>query len=126
MKKIPVPAVLLLVLFIVLFWNVYAGSSHLVFDIDGEDIDGPLGAFAALVFTGGGLVVGMVALLLTGLLLAVLFAGLGILVVAVLALAALAVAAAVSPLLLPLLLPLAIVWLLVSRSRRNRLKSGAL
>jgi hypothetical protein len=41
-------------------------------------------------------------------------------VVGALAVAALAVVAAVSPLFLPLLLPLAVIWFFVNRSRKNR------
>ena len=63
--------------------------------------------------------------LFVGLVLAVVFAGVGILGVSALALAALIVALAVSPLLLPLLLPLAVIWFFVNRARRHRAKAEA-
>jgi hypothetical protein len=48
------------------------------------------------------------------------FAGVGVILLGALCLAALAVAAAISPLLLPLLVPAAIIWFFVSRSRKHR------
>jgi hypothetical protein len=53
-------------------------------------------------------------------------AGLGILMVAGLALAAVIVAAVVAPLTLPLLIPVAIIWYIVSRNRKQRDREQAL
>ena len=92
----------------------------MVFNIDGDDIGGPLGALLALLFGGGGMLLAGVIMLMVGAILAVVFAGVGILCIGGLGLGALVLALAVSPLLLPLLLPVAIVWYLVSRSRKNR------
>jgi hypothetical protein len=44
----------------------------------------------------------------------------GIILLGVLGVGALALAAAISPLLLPLLLPLAVIWFCVNRSRKQR------
>jgi len=52
--------------------------------------------------------------------LAVVFAGVGVILLGALGVAAVAVALAISPLLLPLLVPVAIIWFLVSRSRKAR------
>jgi hypothetical protein len=63
----------------------------------------------------GGVVVACVAVFLC-----LLFAGLGILMVGGMALAAVIVVAAVSPLLLPLLIPIGIYWFFSARSRKQR------
>jgi hypothetical protein len=60
-----------------------------------------------------------------GVVLAVVFAGVGVIVVGALGFAAIAVALALSPLLLPLLVPVAIVWYLASRSRKARVVQPA-
>ncbi|MDB5949880.1 MAG: hypothetical protein JWR65_1735 [Massilia sp.] len=115
--------IVILVLFFLLAWNVFGHSSNMTFDFDGEDLDGPLGALAGFLFAGGGMIVAALVLLFVGALLAVLFAGLGVMLVLGLGMAALVVAALVSPLLLPFLIPVAIIWFFASRGRRNRARS---
>jgi hypothetical protein len=97
MKK--TAAVAILFLFALLLWN-----------IDGDQIDGPLGALLAAVI-----------MLMVGAILAVVFAGVGIMLIGGLGLGGLLLALAVSPLLLPLLLPLALIWYLAGRSRKHRM-----
>jgi hypothetical protein len=123
MKKIS--PIVILVLFFLLAWNVFGHPSGMGFDVDfdGDDIDGPLGAMAGLLFAGGGMLVAALVILFVGALLAVLFAGLGVMLALGLGMAALVVVALVSPLLLPLLIPVAIIWLFASRARRNGRKS---
>jgi hypothetical protein len=123
MKKIA-PYVILF-LFCLLVWNVFAHSPGMSFDIDGEEIDGPLGAVLGLLFAGGGLIIGGLAVLFVGAVLAVVFAGVGVLLAFGLGLAALVLAAVVSPLLLPILIPAAIIWFFMNRARRNRVKEQA-
>ncbi len=123
MKKIA-PFVILF-LFCLLAWNVFAHSSGLSFDIDGEEIDGPLGAVLGLLFAGGGIIIAGLVVLFVGAVLAVVFAGVGVLLALGLGLAALVLAAVISPLLLPILVPAAIIWFFVSRSRRNSAKAQA-
>jgi hypothetical protein len=123
MKKIAPIVVLLLVA--MLAWEVLAGSHDYYFGMDGDEFDGPLGAFFGLLLCSLGLVIGLIVSVFVAIVLAVVFAGVGVLVVAALVLAALVVAAAVSPLLLPLLIPIAIIWFFMSRSRRNRMKGEA-
>jgi len=118
MKKIA--PFILLFLFAAVVWNVFAASHGIYFDIDGDEIDGPAGALAGLLFAGGGTLLAACILMAVGVILAVVFAGVGILLLGAFLLAALCVALAVSPLLLPLLLPLALVWYLVSRARKPR------
>jgi hypothetical protein len=117
MKKIA-PYVILF-LFAMLVWNVFFHGDT-TFNIDGEQIDGPLGALLGVLFAGGGMMVAAIVMVVVGAVLAVVFAGVGIILLTVLGGGALLVAAAISPLLLPLLLPLAVIWFFVSRSRKNR------
>ncbi|HZV64129.1 MAG TPA: hypothetical protein VFG03_04355 [Telluria sp.] len=124
MKKIF--PILILFLLAMLIWNLFVGHGDYAFNIDGDHFDGPLGALAALLFAGGGMLIGGVVMVFVGVVLALVFAGVGILVVSALALAALVVAVAVSPLLLPLLLPLALIWFFVNRGRRTRAKAEAI
>jgi hypothetical protein len=118
MKKIA-PYVILF-LFAMLAWNMFFHSDGMTFNIDGDEVDGPLGALLGMLFAGGGMVIAAIVLVVVGVMLAVVFAGVGIILLGTLSVVALAVAAAISPLLLPLLLPLAVIWFLVSRSRKNR------
>lgn len=123
MKRIA-PFVILF-LFCLLLWNVFAYSPGMSFDIDGDEIDGPLGVVLGLLFAGGGLIIGGLVVLSVGAVLAVVFAGVGVLLAFGLALAALVLAAVISPLLLPILIPAAIIWFLMNRARRNRTRSQA-
>jgi hypothetical protein len=118
MKK-SAPWIILLLVAAVLF-GVFLHHGTVV-DIDGDEIGGPLGALLGLVFAGGGTIFAAFVMLVVGAVLAVVFAGVGILLLGALGIAALALAAAVSPLLLPLLLPLALIWFFVSRSRKQRM-----
>ena len=92
MKKIA-PFVILF-LFCLLVWNVFAHSSGMSIDIDGEEIDGPLGAVLGLLFAGGGIIIAALVVLFVGAVLAVVFAGVGVLLALGLGLAALVLAAA--------------------------------
>ena len=115
----------LLFVFAVLLLDIASDAADFMhFNIDGDEVDGPLGALLAVIFAGGGLVIAGLVMLVVGVL-AVVFAGVGVIVVGALGCAALAVALALSPLLLPLLVPVAIVWYLVSRSRKERLPAAA-
>ena len=113
----------ILFLFAVLLLDIaFDAADFMHFHIDGDEVDGPLGALLAVLFAGGGLVIAGVVLLVVGVVLAVVFAGVGVIVVGALGCAALAVALALSPLLLPLLVPVAIIWYLVSRNRKARVE----
>lgn len=118
MKKIAPYVILFLIALIA--WDMLADSGGI--QIDGEEFDGPFGTLLGLVFGSIGLIIGTLVVLCVGALLAVVFAGVGVLVIGALALAALLALVAVSPLLLPLLVPAAIIWFFVARSRRNRMK----
>ena len=114
-------AIVILFLFALLLWSAFADGGNMVVDIDGEHIDGPFGALVGMLFAGGGVLLAGAIVLMVGALLAVVFAGVGVVVVGALGFAAVAVALAMSPLLLPLLLPLAVIGWLAGRSRRQRM-----
>ncbi|QJD99531.1 hypothetical protein HH212_05430 [Massilia forsythiae] len=124
MKKRSV--VVILFLFALLAWSA-SFHNGVMFDIDGDSVDGPFGALLALLFTGGGLLLAGFVILLVGGLLALVFAGVGVLCVGGFGVGALALVAALafvaalalSPLLLPLLLG-GLVLAMMHRSRRQR------
>lgn len=116
---------LILFLIAVIAWDMFADTHSYYMDIDGDEFDGPLGALFGLLFGSLGLIIGTIVALCVGALLVVVFAGVGVLLVGALALAAGLALLAMSPLLLPVLIPLAIIWFFVSRSRRTREKEQA-
>ena len=118
MKKIA--PFILLFLFAAVLWNVFAETHGVAFNIDGDEVDGPFGVLLAVLFAGGGTLLAAVIMVIVGVVLAVVFAGVGIILLSALTLAAVCVALAISPLLLPLLLPLALIWYFASRSRKPR------
>lgn len=99
-------------------WQATFGDGMYV-NIDGDEIDGPLGFLLGTVFAGGGLLIATVAITCAAVFVGVLFAGLGILMISGMVLLAVVVAAAVSPLLLPLLIPIGIYWIFRHRSRKQ-------
>lgn len=110
---------LLIALFAVLLWDVFDTGMHVNFD--GEEFDGPFGALLGMLLAGGGTLLGLLVMMVVGVVLAVVFAGLGVILLGALGLGAVSLAVLISPLLLPLLLPVALVWYLASRSRKARL-----
>jgi len=76
-----------------------------------------------VVFGGAGMLLAGVILTCVAIFLCVLFAGLGMLAVLGVGLAAVVAVAVVSPLLLPLLIPVGLYWLFVSRPRKQRLQA---
>ena len=107
-------------LFALLLWNVFVSSGDMVFNVDGDEFDGPLGALLAMLFAGGGTLIAALVLVVVGVVLAVVFAGVGIILIGGLGVGAVVLALAISPLLLPLVLPLAVIWYLVKRSSKHR------
>jgi hypothetical protein len=118
MKKIA--PYIILVLCALILWDLLFTFGDASFHIDGDEIDGPLGAMLGILLGGGGVLIGLLVTVVVGAVLAVVFAGVGVVIIGALAIAGVAVAAAIVPFLLPLLLPLAVIWYLVSRSRKNR------
>ncbi|NVD72237.1 hypothetical protein D0T25_22970 [Duganella sp. BJB488] len=101
--------------------SIFGDGMHV--NIDGDEIDGPLGFLLGTVFAGGGLLIAAVAITCSAVFVGLLFAGLGILMISGLVLLAVVVAAAVSPLLLPLLIPVGLYMVFRSRSRRQQLRA---
>lgn len=116
-KKI-LPAAVIVLLAIAAWHAVDVGDMNV--NIDGDRIDGPLGALAGLLFGGAGLIIAAIAILCAAVFVGLLFAGLGILMVVGLALLAVFLLAVIAPFTLPLLIPLGIVWLIAGRAKRNR------
>ena len=117
-----------LILFIMamLFWDATFDPYHMSFHADGANVDGPLGTLFGALLAGGGLLIGIIALLVGVVVAVVLCAGVGVVVIAAVVLAALCAVLALSPLMFPLLIPVALIWYLASRDkhRRRDLKEG--
>ncbi|MCU6500597.1 hypothetical protein LPN04_22625 [Rugamonas sp. A1-17] len=119
-KKLVVAAFVAL-LAVAAWQSIFGDGMHV--NIDGDEIDGPLGFLLGTVFAGGGLLIAAVAITCSAVFVGLLFAGLGILMISGLVLLAVVVAAAVSPLLLPLLIPVGLYMVFRSRSRRQQLRA---
>ena len=117
MKSIAIALVIVLLGF--LAWVAFQ-SSDISIIVNGQK----LGAPANLAAEGWGLLVAVVALFCAAILLAFVFAGIGLIVLGALVLAGLVAAWFAFPFLLPLLIPLFIVWLFVAAVRSGG-KSGA-
>ena len=116
MKKIL--TFVLIVMLACLFLDKVGGSDmHMQFN--GSDVDGPLEWLFGLVFAGGGLLIAALALVFAAVVTGVILAGVGMALVVVVACCVVLALALSTPVLLPLLIPVAIVWLLVSRNRRQ-------
>jgi len=116
-KKILIPLAVIALLVLAAF---ALDGSGMTVNIDGDEIDGPLGAFIGLIAAGGGLLLAAVICAAVAVFLGMLFAGLGVLMITGIVLLALVGSAAVSPLLLPLLIPIGLYWFFVSRPRKQR------
>jgi hypothetical protein len=109
---------LIVFLFALLLWNVFAfGLGDMSVNIDGDEFDGPLGALLSMLFAGGGTLLAILVMTVVGVVLAVVFAGVGIILLGGLGIGAVVLALAISP----LLLPLAVIWYLCKRSSKNRM-----
>ena len=117
MKKLLV--VTLVVLLAIAACNALDAHDY-YFHVDGDEIDGPFGALLAMLFAGGGIVLATVIMIAVAIFLCVLFAGVGVLILATLALACFIVAVVIAPFLLPVLIPLAILWWIARRNRDKR------
>ena len=109
MKKL-LTFVLILMLACLFLDKIGATDMHMQFN--GDDVDGPLEWLFGVVFAGGGLLIAAIALVCAAVVT-------GVVLLAVVACCVVLALALSTPVLLPLLLPIAIVWLLVSRSRKQ-------
>jgi hypothetical protein len=107
-----VALLLVLVVLALLAWVLFS-SSHVVITVNGQPLSGPM-RFAA---EGWGVLVAVVALFCAAILLAFVFAGIGLIVLGAMVLLGLVLAWLAFPFLVPLLIPLFIVWLFVAAFR---------
>ena len=115
-------AIALVIALLALIGWVAFQASDVTIVVNGETLRGP----AKLAAEGWGVLVAVVALFCAAILLAFVFAGVGLVVLGVLVLAGLVATWVAFPFLLPLLIPLLIVWLFVAlwRGRSQRRESG--
>jgi hypothetical protein len=113
-------AMVLVILVLALVAGVLLQSNDISIVVNGQKLAGP----AILAAEGWGVLVAVVALFCVAILLAFVFAGVGLIVLGVLVLVGLLAAWLVFPFLLPLLIPLFLVWVFVAAVRR-RSNSGA-
>jgi len=97
-------------------WVVFSAGHFPYVYINGWPIDGPMDAIAGLF----GFAISVLVLLFVAILLALIFTGVGLLVLGSLALVALILTAVVFPFLIPLLIPLLIIWIICSILRRTK------
>ena len=116
MKKL-LTFVLILMLACLFLDKIGATDMHMQFN--GSDIDGPLEWLFGLVFAGGGVLIAALVLVCVAVVMGVVLAGVGMVLLAVLVIGVVLALALSTPVLLPLLIPVAIVWLLVSRNRKQ-------
>lgn len=117
-KNTLIPLALFALLVLGMWFAMDTGNMHV--NIDGDELDGPIGALIGTVATGGGMLFAALVCTAVAIFLGILFAGLGIMMIVGIALLAVVVMAAVSPLLLPLLIPVGLYWFLVARPRKQR------
>ena len=101
---------------VIVGWALFAGTNAVTIVINGQEVTGPLKGAIGI----GGLVVALIALVCAAILLAFVFAGIGVIVLGLVVLAGLLLALLAFPFLLPVLIPLAIVWAFVAIVRRPK------
>src|SRR2546426_5708973 len=108
-------AIALAVLMLVIVgWALLAGSNAVTIVVNGQEVAGPLKGAIGI----GGLGGALIALVCAAILLAFVFAGIGVVVLGLVVLAGLLLALLAFPFLLPGLIPLAVVWAFVAILRR--------
>ena len=101
------PALILAVLMIVLLaWFLFGPGTNVSVSINGREIPGPLGTAVGL----WGTILAAVIMFCVAILLAFVFAGVGLVIVGCLVLVGIILIAVALPFLLPLIIPLFIVW----------------
>lgn len=96
-------------------WGLFFENSSTIIVINGQEIEGPLkGALGA-----GGLVVALIALISLAILLALAFAGTGIIIAGCIVVAIGIFSAFVFPFLFPVLIPLTLIWAFIALIRKK-------
>ena len=111
MKKLALIAVL--ILSFVCAWGLMASDVSIT--VNGQEFHGPLETLVG----GWGLIIATVAIFCAAIVMAFVLAGVGLVILGILALVGFFLLAAVFPFLLPVLIPLIIVWAFCAGSRRN-------
>ncbi len=114
MKKNLVIVIAALIVALVL-WGLFFENSSTVIMINGQEIEGPLKGMLG----AGGLVVALIALISLAILLALAFAGTGIIIAGCVIVAIGVFMAFVFPFLFPILIPLALVWVFIALIRKQ-------
>jgi len=109
---------LILAVFMIVFlaWALFIGGNVVSITINGREITGPFGALIGV----WSFILTLVILFCVAILLAFVFAGIGLIILGCLALVGLILAAIAFPFLLPLLIPLFIVCVFCSIARKTR------
>ena len=113
-------AIALVIVVLAMLAVVLLQSSDIAIIVNGQKLVGP----AKLAAEGWGVLVAIVAFFCVAILLAFVFAGVGLMLLGVLVLAGLLAAWLAFPFLLPLLIPLFVVWIFVAAVRRGAKSRG--
>lgn len=109
---------LAVIMLAVVAWGLFVEGGAVTIVINGQQLTGPLkGAIGA-----AGLIVASIALFCAAILLAFVFAGIGLIVLGGIVLAGLILAGLTFPFLLFLLIPLAILWAFIAMTRGTKTK----
>jgi hypothetical protein len=96
-------------------WGLFFENSSTMIVINGQEIEGPLKGMLG----AGGLVVALIALISLAILLALAFAGTGIIIVGCIIVAIGVFTAFAFPFLFPVLIPLALIWAFIALIRKK-------
>ena len=114
LKKLALFLAILMIVF--LGWSLLGLTTGVSVSINGREITGPLGAAVGL----WGIILTAVILFCVAILLAFVFAGVGLVVLGCLVLVGIILVTVSLPFLLPLMIPLFIVWVFCAISRRGK------
>jgi len=114
MKKNFAIAIAILMIALIL-WGIFFENSSTIIVINGQEVEGPLKGMLG----AGGLVVVLIALISLAILLALAFAGTGIIVAGCIIVTIGIFTAFVFPFLFPILIPLALVWAFIALIRKK-------
>ena len=114
LKKLALILVVLMLIF--LAWSLLGLSTDVSFTINGRTITGPIDAVIGL----WDLILTTVILFCVAILLAFVFAGVGLVILGTLSFVAVILTAVLLPFLLPLVIPLFIVWVFCAILRRDK------
>jgi hypothetical protein len=118
-KKLALILAILMIVF--LGWSLLGLTTNVSVSINGREITGPFGTAVGL----WGTILSAVILFCVAILLAFVFASVGLVVVGCLALVGIILIAIALPFLLPLIIPLFIVWLFCAISRSGKATTKA-